>query len=291
MTVRIAGFAVLQLVAVTCSFSQISLRDDLGRPVNLATPALRIVSLAPSITETMFAIGAGEQVCGVTDQCDFPPAARQKPRVGGMTNPSMEAIIALRPDLIVMSMEGNTRPDFDRLTHLGIAVFVTNPRSLQGIQRSIESLGALTGHAGNAEQLNLGIASREDSVMRRSAGVRTRVLLLVSIDPLIAAGKNTFIDDLLRRAGGENVAESAPGNYPALSRESVLTANPDVIIITDDLAPDIPALLTHFPEWRGLAADRGERIYRIDANIISRPGPRAIDGLERLSQFLHPSRQ
>lgn len=291
MTCRTAAMICASLVSSDLAFGQISLRDDLGRSVTLPSPAQCIVSLAPSITETLFAIGAGDQVCGVTDQCTFPPATRQKSHVGGMTNPSVEAIIGLHPDLIVMSMEGNTRPDFDRLTSLGVTVFVTNPRSLQGIRQSIEALGVLTGHAEIAAKINAAISAREDSVSRWSAGVRRRVLLLISIDPLIAVGKHTFIDDLLRRAGGDNVAATAPGNYPALSREAVLSANPAVIIITDDLAPDVSTLLRHFPEWGQLEAAHEGRIYRIDSDLISRPGPRAIDGLERLSQYFHPPRQ
>ena len=284
MTAQVA--AGLLLIFPQAS-AQISAKDDLGRTIVLFSPARRVVSLAPSITETLFAIGAGDQICGVTDQCTFPGAARGKLHVGGMTNPNIEAIVGLRPDLIVMSMEGNTRAEFAKLTSLGVTIFVTNPRTLRGIQRSIEQLGILTGHTSRAAQIDSALRARQDSVDRQSGSRRVRALLLISIDPLIAAGKDTFINDLIVHAGGENIAATASGSYPALSREAVLASNPEVIVFTADLSPDLSTLITHFPEWSRLDAVQGGRVYRIDPDIISRPGPRAVEGLEQLSQFFH----
>jgi len=288
MTRRTAALLAGTVVLLSRAPAQISMQDDLGRVVALSSPAQRVVSLAPSITETLFAISAGDQVCGVTDQCTFPDAARRKPRVGGMANPSIEAIVGLHPDLIVMSMEGNTRADFDKLTSLGVTIFVTNPRTFRGIQRSIGQLGALTGHSDAAARIDSELQVREESVERIRTAPPVRALLLVSIDPVIAAGKNTFINDLLERAGGANIAATVSGNYPALSREAILASDPAVIIITADLSPDQSTLLARFPEWSQLAAVRGGRVYRIDPDLISRPGPRAIEGLEHLSQFFHP---
>jgi iron complex transport system substrate-binding protein len=271
--------------------AQLVLADDLQRPVRLPAPAQRIVSLAPSITESLFAIGAGNLICGVTDFCTYPEAARKKPHVGGMTTPSIEAIVRLQSDLILVSMEGNTRQDFDRLTGTGTPVFVTNPRSLQGIRRSIGQLGFLTGHRQEADLLLASMKAREDSIDARSGGRRVRVFLFLSLQPLLAAGSNTFINDLLQHAGADNLAARAPGTYPAISREAVLAQHPDAIIVTSDIATVADSLTDQFPEWRQLDALHTGRIYRIDPDLISRPGPRAVDGLELLFHFLHTDAQ
>ena len=275
------------LLMLHAAMAQIVLVDDLQRSVQISTPAQRIVSLAPSITESLFAIGAGSQVCGVTDFCTYPESAKAKAHVGGMTTPSIEAIASLQPDLVIVSMEGNTRQDFDRLTSLGTLVFVSNPRSLQGIHRSIGQLGLLTGHQRESTALVASLQEREDSVLARSSGTRTKVFVFISLDPLIAAGKNTFINDLLQHAGADNLAASAPGTYPALSREAVLAQNPDAIVFTSDLAESTTVLLDRFPEWKQLDAARAGRIYHIDPDLISRPGPRAVSGLELLFHFFH----
>lgn len=288
------GILVTSLVAATLllpvrnTYGDVTVIDDLGRTVHLASPAQRVVSLAPSITECLFAIGAGDRVAGVTDYCTFPPAAAAKPKVGGITTPSIEAIVRLRPDLIVLSMEGNVRQDFDRLTTLNIPVFVTNPRTLEGIHRSIAHLGRLTGHEADADSLSRAMRIRETALRERIGSSRASVLLFLSVDPLIVVGGKTFLDDLLRLAGGDNVAADIPGTYPAVSREAVLTRNPSVIMLTTDLVPDIDHLLARFPEWRTLDAVRNGRVYRIDPDIVSRPGPRALDALELLSHYLHP---
>ncbi len=290
---QMTGLLVTTLLAAALSApanggGEITVADDLGRTVRLAAPARRIISLAPSITECLFAVGAGDLVAGVTEYCKYPPEAATRPKIGGVTTPSIEAIVRLHPDLIVLSMEGNARQDFDRLTTLDIPVFVTNPRTLEGIHRSILQLGQLTGHQRDADSLSRTMYAREAAVRERVGISRTPVLLFLSVDPLIAAGSNTFLDDLLRLAGGHNVAASIPGTYPAISREVVLARNPGVLILTNDLVPDTDRLLERFPEWRALDAVRNRRVYRVDPDIVSRPGPRAIDALELLSHYLHP---
>jgi iron complex transport system substrate-binding protein len=286
------AFLLAVLIAPACSpavlHAQITLTDDLHRSVHLGGPAQRIVSLAPSITECLFAIGAGDQVVAVTDYCNYPPEARRKPRVGGMVNPSMEAVIAQRPDLIVLSMEGNIREDFRRLTSLGVQVYVTNPRTMEGIHRSITQLGVLTGRADNAAQVVEAMQAREEAVrLRTSRLTPVRTLLLVSLQPLICAGSNTFINELLERAGAANLAARARGNYPTYSRETVIANNPDVIILMSDLLSDPATVTRFFPEWTIVSAIRHKQVYRIDADVVSRPGPRSVDALDALFHLLH----
>jgi cobalamin transport system substrate-binding protein len=271
--------------------TQVAVIDDLGRRVTLAAPAQRVISLAPSITESLFAIGAGEQLVGVTTYCDYPPEASSRARVGGMTNPSIETILSLRPDLVALSMEGNTLEDFAHLTGLSIPVFVTNPRTLSGISHSIEQLGELTGHRGEAQRLVDSLGIRVARIRARTAGHPVRALLFVSLQPLIAAGRNTFLNEILEAAGAKNIAVGVPGTYPAYSREAVLAEDPDALILTSDLTADIAGLTALFPEWAGLSAVRKGRVYRVDPDIVSRPGPRAVDALEILFSLLqqgHP---
>jgi iron complex transport system substrate-binding protein len=266
----------------------ISLTDDLGRKIVLQQIPERIVSLAPSITETLFALGAGTQVAGVTDYCTYPEEARLKPRVGGMINPSMEAIVGLHPDLIILSMEGNVRDDFRKLTGLGIPVFVTNPRTLHQIYGSITTLGTLTGREREAAVLVAAMQDRERHVV---APMRQRiepsVLLIVSLQPLMVAGNGTFLSELIRLAGGRNLAASSPSTYPQFSREAVVDEDPDVLVILSDAGGRGTDVVAQYPEWRGLKAVRTGRVYRVDPDILSRPGPRATDGLELLERLLH----
>ncbi len=268
--------------------AQISVVDDLHRPVQIARPAGRIVSLAPSITECLFAIGAGDRVKGVTDFCDYPPEAAHRAHVGGMTNPSIEAVVGLEPDLVVLSMEGNIREDFRKLVSFGIPVYVSNPRMLEDIYGSLGALGTLTGMEENARRLVASLSSREAAVRKAAAGKPpVRVLLLVSLQPLMCAGSNTFIDELVRAAGGINLAARARGTYPSYSRENVIADNPEAIVVTSDILPPDAPLTRLFPEWENVEAVRSGRVFRVDADILSRPGPRALDALERLFQLLH----
>jgi iron complex transport system substrate-binding protein len=283
-TVRLA---VLIMLGLRLASAQVTLTDDLKRPVKLAHVATRVVSLAPSITESLFAIGAGNQIVGVTDYCNYPPAARKISRVGGIVNPSIEAIVALQPDVIIISMEGNLRQDFTTLTSLGVPVFVTNPRTLDDIHRSLSALGRLTGKAVQAESLIQSLKARERVILTRMGQSEPSVVFLVSLQPLIAVGARTFINELLTGAHARNIAASTAVTYPMLSREFVIAADPDVILVTSDLLRDVAQLTALFPEWATLSAVRTHRIFRMDADIVSRPGPRATDGLESLYATIH----
>ncbi len=281
-------FVILPLLnAGPVSHIPITVVDDLGRTVTLPAPAHRIVSLAPSITETLFAIGAANQIVGVTDYCNYPPEARMKQHVGGMINPNIEAIVGLHPDLIILSMEGNVRDDFTRLTGFGIPVFVSNPRTFAGIRRSIDQIGELTGHTAEAARLAGRQAARVDSIAALVHGAPIRTLCFVSLEPIMVVGHNTFVNELLERAGAGNLAAGAAGTYPAYSREAVLSGNPEVIIVLSDVLADARHLTDLFPEWRNLPAVQHHRVYVVNSDLVSRPGPRAVDGLNLLFHILH----
>lgn len=293
MKLRSLHTALLVLIAAhPCAASQVSVTDDLQRTIVLPSPAQRVVSLAPSITETLFAIGAGNQVVGVTDYCNYPAEAATKQRVGGIINPSIEAIVSLQPDLIVLSMEGNARSDFEKITSFGIPVFVSNPRTLDGISTSILQLGKLTGRSETAQRLTQSMALRADSIARKTQRMKNRTcLFFVSLQPIIVVGRETFLAELIGRAGGTNTVAQTASTYPQYSREAVLKDNPDVLIFMSDVLTNSGELTRFYPEWRNLTAVKRRRIYRVDPDVVSRPGPRAIDGLELLYRIINESRE
>jgi iron complex transport system substrate-binding protein len=283
--------AVLLVSGIACSMAQVTLLDDLHRQVTLQRPATRIVSLAPSITESLFAIGAGDQVVGVTDYCNFPPQVRFCHRVGGMINPSIETIVGLSPDLIIVSMEGNQRQDFTTLTGLKVPVFVTNPRTLEGINQSLRQLGTLTGRTREAAKLVDTLSRRTAQLLAAGNNRRTPTILFVSVQPLMAVGAKTFLNELVTAAGGDNLAAASGLTYPSLSREMVLTEDPEVMLITSDAIDSTESITALYPEWTQLSAVRSGHVYRINPDIVSRPGPRAVDGLAMLISYFrtgHP---
>jgi iron complex transport system substrate-binding protein len=286
-SLRRSTLVFLCVFAVRFANAQITVTDDLGRTVTLPRPAQRVVSLAPSITESLFAIGAGAQVAGVTAYCNYPPAAALKPRIGGMTTPSIESIIALHPDLVLISMEGNLRDDYSRIMDIRVPVVVSNPRTLEDIYRSLAMLGRLTGKNDSASRVVAALRKRQNHILHPAPSHSVPTLLFVSLQPLIAAGNGTFINELLRSAGGLNLAAQTGFTYPTLSREAVIGYNPDVVLVSSDVVPSTDAMIALYPEWSRLSAVRNGRIHRIDADIISRPGPRAVDGLQLLFSLLH----
>jgi iron complex transport system substrate-binding protein len=277
-------FFVLKIIP-RLAFSQVSGTDDLGRSIVLEGPAHRIVSLAPSITETLFALGAGDRVVGVTDYCNYPEEAKTKPSVGGIINPSMEAIVGLTPDLVILSTEGNLRDDFIKIESLGIRVFVTDPRTLAGIRKSVLDLGALSGTSPQAQQIVQSMQEQEEAI-RSARLLRRQGLMLVSLQPIMAVGTGTYLAEVLALAGIDNVAADASVTYPSFSREAVIAANPEVIIMTSDISVSTDELLRIYPEWRTLRAFKMGRIFSIDADLVTRPGPRIMQGAGELRRML-----
>ena len=266
-------------------------KDDFGHIVQLKQTPCRIVSLAPSITETLFALSLDSSIVGVTDYCDIPEAAKLKPKVGGMLNPNIERIIELEPDLVLMSASGNLQTDYQKLTSLGIPVFVSNPRTIDGVLKSIRDIGELTQQKATAETLAAKLGNRRSKIIEElRAKPSQKVLLLLSLNPLIAAGKGTFLDELITAARGENIARGAGTSYPVLSREEIFRSKPDVIIATSDIVKTRDAIAAAYPEWRELPAIQNKRIAIVDASLVSRPGPRVIEALEVVARMIHGER-
>lgn len=263
-------------------------RDDLGHTVSLSAPPTRIVSLAPSITETLFALELDSAVVGVTDYCDYPPQVSRLARVGGMLNPAMEQIVSLRPDLVFMSGSGNLRSDYAQLSDLGITVFVSYPRDLDGVLKSILDIGTLTGRDARADSLVGSLRSQANRIRSlASENPHRTVLVLVSLRPLISVGPKTFLDEMIRLCNATNVAARAPTAYPMMSREEILAANPDRIVVTSDAVTGPSDLYGAFSEWQRLRAVADSSVILINADTMTRPGPRIIQGLQELYAAIH----
>ncbi|MCX6144661.1 MAG: cobalamin-binding protein [Ignavibacteriales bacterium] len=268
-----------------------SFTDDVGHTVALQQAPRRIVSLAPSLTEILFLIGADSSVVGVTDYCDYPEAAKSKAKIGGMLNPNIERILALQPDLVLMSGSGNMRSDFEKLTSAGTPVYVSYPRSIDAVFKSIVDLGELTGRSRRADSVVAHLQMRRDSLVRQAnTKKKETVLMILSLNPLVAIGPKTFLSELVTMANGQNIVRDSSTAYPVLSREEILRRQPGVIIATNDIVRSIDDILAPYPEWKSLSAIRNKRVAIVDASIVSRPGPRIIDGLEAIIRAIHGER-
>jgi len=260
--------------------------DALGRTITAPAPPRRIVSLVPSITEILFALGLGDRVAGVTRFCDFPPEARAKPRVGGYADPGVEAVVALAPDLVFASADSTPRGLVSRLEALGVPVYVVYPRNLSGALATIAEVGRVAGAPAEGAALGRALAERVAAVEAAVAGrPRPRVILCVMVQPVVVAGPGTLGDDLVRTAGGVNAVPAGVSAYPTWGPESLLAADPDVIVVSPH--PGQPEPTSIFRAWPELRAVRDGRVVTVDADWVHRPGPRLAQGLEALARALH----
>lgn len=266
--------------------------DGLGREVTLAAPAQRVVSLAPSITEILFAVGAGDQVVGRDEFSDHPAEAAAIDSVGGsMGEYSVEAIVALEPDL-VLAAEINTPELVKQLEDLGLTVFyVNNPTTIEEMYGSLENVAALTGH--DVTELIESLKARVAVIDEKIAPVSARPSVFYEIDASDPAkpytyGPGTFGNLLIERAGGFNIGSEAADAYPQLSLEQIVVANPSIILLGDSIWGVTAESVLAREGWATIAAVQNNQIIPIDDNLISRPGPRLVDGLEALAKILHP---
>jgi iron complex transport system substrate-binding protein len=266
-----------------------SLTDQTGRRVMIDAPPRRIVSLVPSVTEILFAIGAQDLLVGVTDFCDYPPAARQKQSVGGMLAPSLETIVALKPDLVVATTAGNREETFTQLAALHVAVYVVNPTRVTDVLDLITQLGALTGREPAAAALRASLAARIDAVSARVKTLpRPRVLYVLWPDPLIVPGRGGLVSELLLLAGGDSVTADAGEPYPRVSLEAAIARAPEVIILASHGSGQGRMARQMWERFSSLPAVKDGRLYTADGNLLHRYGPRMVDGLEQLARLIHP---
>ncbi len=264
--------------------------DEVGRTVRVPQPVQRIVSLAPSLTETVYALGVQDRLVGDTDYCDYPPDAQKKTKVGGAINPSLEQIVALRPDLVLVTKSLNLIETVNALDNLGVSSYGTDPHTVQEIISSTERLAGVLGVPDAGAALGADLERHLAELQQRLSGLPPRrVLFIVWSDPLISAGKNTFIADALRLAGASSIVDSAQ-DWPHMSLEEVVRLQPDFLIFAEshsDSGQNQFDVVAERPGWRGLDAVRNRR-FAVVSDAVNRPAPRIISAIEDLARQLHP---
>jgi iron complex transport system substrate-binding protein len=274
--------------------------DDLGREVTVPVRITRVISLAPSVTENIFAVGAGDRLVGVTTFCNYPEEAKAIAKVGDTLTPNMETIIALKPDVVFVSTASQIENFMKTLEANGIAIYVTNPTSLQGVFENLKQLGIIFDTENASSVLVKSLEDREWAVRQACNTVPVpdetwaeykgkvqivSVFLQISKEPLFTIGKTAFLNDLLERGGGQSVTANIPTAYPKLSKETASALNPEVIILSDSEDNKEPN-----DAFKNSPAVKNGRVYKVNADILSRPGPRLVDALEQIAKDLHPEK-
>jgi iron complex transport system substrate-binding protein len=269
----------------------ITVRDDLGRTVSVSRPPSRIVSLAPGVTETLFAVGAGPRLVAVTTTDTHPPEVKRLPTVGGFAPEtiSLEELLAQKPDLVIAGGQFQ-QPIVESVAKLGITAVVIDPSSLNGAEDAIALIGRLTGQEAKAATVVADFRRRREAVRQRAATIptadRPRVLYVLWDEPLQTAGPGTFVGQMIAEAGGTNLFADAAQQYPTVSDEAVLARNPNLILAPDHGGARLRDRLAGRPGWSELAAVKSGRVVAVSEDILNRPGPRLIDGLERIAALL-----
>jgi iron complex transport system substrate-binding protein len=278
---------ILALVLTACSPSGQTptqyVFDDLGRLVAINGTPQRIISLAPSNTEILFALGLGDKVVGVTDWCDYPPEALEKEKVGGYANPDIEKIVALNPDLVLVAY-GTPMDVINNLVGLGLTVFGIKTTDLDDLLNDIRRVGEITDKEVEAQALTFEMASRIEAVTNVTSELeeRPKVFYLISQD-LWTAGSGTFIHELIEKAGGVNICQNITG-YTMISIEEVVARDPEIIITSS--WPGVYEWAMNSTELEVTAARQSGSVYTCDDNLVQRPGPRLVEGLEWFAYYI-----
>lgn len=268
--------------------------DHAGRSVTLDKKPERLVSLAPSNTEILFALGLGEKVLGVTTYCDYPQEAKNKEKIGGFSDPNIEKIVALKPDLVFgTTMHKKAVADMEKV---GLKVLLLNAASIEGVMDEVGLAGKVTGRAEQADSVVSSMQAKIQSVQAALKDIKddakARVFYLMWDDPIMTVGPKTLISDVLTRAGGVNIAADAEKDYPNYSLEVLVTKNPDVIVYTKMGSGTglNPATIKSKAGWGAISAIKKDRIYSVEDNLMSRPGPRIVEGLAETAKALYPDK-
>jgi iron complex transport system substrate-binding protein len=292
----ISGFSLCLCASVVSAFfaanahAEVSVRDDLGNTVRLTRPAQRIVSLAPHMTETLFAAGAGAQIVGTVDYSDYPEAAKKIPRVGGYSRFDLEAVAAHKPDLIVAWYSGNAPAHIEKLQAMGYPIYISQPNHIADIATEIERLGQLAGTSATAQATAAAFRERLASITARySKRPVVRTFYQIWKQPLMTIGKNQIISDVIRLCGGENVFGQMDQMAPNVTVEAVIATNPEAIIASG-MGDSRPEWLDDWKRWTSIEAVKRDNLFFVPPELIQRHTPRLLDGTERLCQHLETVR-
>lgn len=265
-------------------------RDALGRDVRLDGAPQKIVSLAPSLTEILYSLGLGDRVVGVTQFSTYPPEAAKKPKVGTYNNLNVERIISLGPDLVIGTIDGNEQTTVRGLEEAGIRVFLVDPRNVQQIIESVAVLGRLCGAAEKGAILFQRLQGRVDRVREKTASKRRPLVFLqINLRPIMTVSRTTYHHNLIRLAGGINMTRDEPMHYPRIGIEEVLRRKPEVILISSmERGGRFEKARREWMAWPSIPAVRNNRVYLLDSDLIDRPSPRIVSGLEAMARLIHP---
>lgn len=264
--------------------------DQLNRKVNVPANPDRVVSLAPSITEIIFAIGEGHRLKGVTQFSDYPEKARTLPRVGSYVHLDIEKIVSLKPNLCIAVKDGNPKSAIDRLEQLKIPVYAVDPRNLESVMASISEIGNLFGAGQKTESIIIEMRSRIHKISQRvkKADDTPKVFFQIGITPIVSVGTQTFLHELIEMAGGENITKG-PVPYPRYSKEQVIMLAPDIFIITSMARDQIfQKVKAEWSKWGNIPAVKNNRMLLVDSDVLDRASPRLVDGYELLAKLIHP---
>ena len=293
--ILVLGLFMASCVPASTSVSTLTFTDGLDREITLDSPAQKIVSLSPPITEMLFALGAGEQVIGRDAFSDYPEAAGALPDIGGgMGKYDLEAIVSLEPDLVIAGAI-NTPELVQSLEDLGLSVyFLSNPADIEGTFSALQTLGVLSGRSAEAGKLVSELSERTEAIktliLDATASKPTVYYELDASDPAkpYTPGPGTFYTALIENAGGENIGATLSGEWAQIGLEALLTIDPEVILLGDAMWGVTPESVSQRPGWSALTAVKEGRVLPFDDNLIARIGPRQVDGLEALARILHP---
>jgi len=282
----------LLLSAVFCSniASARAVTDEIGRVVDIPDNPQRIISLAPGITETLYELGLEKKIAGVTSYCNWPASARRKPQIGGFTNPSVEKIVSLKPDLIIATIDGNRKDTVIKLERTGLPVYVIDPSDTSSILRGIVRIGDITNQRDAAAKLTLMLRKRLKHITAQTAGRnKPRIFFQIGLEPLITAGGKTLIHEMIGCAGGVNIAADDTARYPRYSAEGIVAASPEIVLFAP-MAHDreFTAVKKFWRKFPQIPAVKTNRIYPIDTDRISRASPRVFDAIEEMALIFHP---
>ncbi len=291
LCVLLVGVLTLVLLGCQPGFSAGTVTDDAGRAVTMNQAPKRIVSHVPSATEILFAIGVGDRIVGVSNFDDYPPEAKTKTSIGNYYNPSIEKIISVNPDLVVT--DGSSK-DIAQLDSAGIKYVVLYPKTIDGIMNNIELMGKATGSQTKAEALVKDMKAQIATVTNKAKDAKkVKVFYMFDVSDLNnpwTAGPGSFIDSLITMSGGANIAANASSPYVKYSIEQIVAANPDVIIVATRMGSAIitPEQLMAHPVWGKMPALTQGKFFTVDGDLVNRPGPRIIQGLNSIARFIHP---
>jgi len=292
--VRRKSVIALLVVLATALWASPSLgatfKDALGREITVPAPPKRLIALAPNLTEILYALGLGDRVVGVTNHCNYPPEASLKPKVGSYIHLNVEQIISLSPDLVIGTVDGNERYVLELLEQARIKVFFVNPREVRQAIEAISTVGLVSGVPEKAWQISGQLSKRVDRVVELTGAQKTPLVFLqIHIQPIMSVNRNTVHHDLIHLAGGDNMTADESMTYPRISLEEVIRRKPEVILISSmEREGRFEKARQDWLQWTFIPAVQKRRVHLIDSDLIDRPSPRVVDGLEIMAKLLHP---